>query len=148
MTFDWHLVWLSVHQASSAEDPVHLFREWLAKMIILRPHPLHIKGDSSEETLYPNTEVTNLGDWWSGLIAHSPAAYFRIDASLRTMMPDLKDIKNPLVSKDSRSLVVQFDAEPIPAPLPFELLSDGEKCMVIWALTMAANAFGNRRLRH
>ena len=143
MTFDWHLVWLSVHQANSSDDPVHQFREWLAKMIILRPYPLHIKGDSTEETLYPNTEVTNLGAWWSGLIAHSPAVYARIDESLRMMMPDLKDIKNPLVAKDARSLIVQFDTERMPLSLPFELLSDGEKCMVIWALTMAANdAYG------
>jgi ABC-type sugar transport system ATPase subunit len=58
-------------------------------------------------------------------------------------MPDLKDIKNPVVAKDARSLVVQFAGQRSVPALPFELLSDGEKCMVIWALTMAANeAYG------
>ena len=143
MTFDWHLAWLSVHQARSEDDPVHRFREWLARMIILRPYPLHITGESNDETLHPDTEVTQLGAWRSGLIAHSPSAYAVIDKKLKLLMPDLKEIKNPVVAKDARSLIVQFDAEPPPPPLPFELLSDGEKCMVIWAMTMAANeAYG------
>jgi predicted ATPase len=140
---DWHLVWLPMMQAASETDPVHIFQQWLARMIILRPHPLNIKGNSTEETLNPNTAVTNLGDWWSGLIAHAPAAYSRIDASLKLLMPDLKDIKNPVIAKDSRSLIVQFAGQNAVPSLPFELLSDGEKCMVIWALTMAANdAYG------
>ncbi len=140
---DWHLVWLPIMQATSEADPVHIFTQWLARMIILRPYPLRIKGDSTEETLHPNTEVTNLGDWWSGLIAHAPAAYSRIDASLKLLMPDLKDIKNPVIARDSRSLIVQFAGQKAVPSLPFELLSDGEKCMVIWALTMAANdAYG------
>jgi len=143
MTFDWHLVWLSVYQARSEADPVHVFREWLARMIILRPYPFYIKGDSTGESLHPNAEVTNLGDWWSGLIAHAPSAYATIDARLKILMPDLKDIKNPLIAKEARSLSVQFDGDSPSLPLPFELLSDGEKCMVIWALVMAANeAYG------
>jgi hypothetical protein len=140
---DWHLVWLPMMQAASEADPLHIFQQWLARMIILRPYPLHINGDSQEETLHPNTGVTNLADWWSGLIAHAPSAYSRIDASLKLLMPDLKDIKNPMIAKDSRSLIVQFAGEKAVPSLPFELLSDGEKCMVIWALTMAANdAYG------
>ena len=142
--FDWHLVWLPVMQSRSENDPVHVFREWLARMIILRPYPLHIDGNSTTETLYPNTEVTNLGDWWTGITRRVPRAYGVIDEILRRVMPDLKDIQNPPVAKEAHSLVVQFDGEPSPPPpVPFELLSDGEKCMVIWALTMAANeAYG------
>jgi predicted ATPase len=140
---DWHLVWLPMMQAASEADPVHIFQQWLARMIILRPQPLHIKGNSTDETLHPNAEVTNLGDWWSGLIAHAPSSYSQIDASLKLLMPDLKDIKNPVIAKDSRSLIVQFAGQHAVPALPFDLLSDGEKCMVIWALTMAANdAYG------
>jgi len=140
---DWHLVWLPMMQAASESDPVHVFQQWLARMIILRPYPLYIKGDSTEETLHPNTEVTNLGAWWSGLIAYAPSAYAQIDIYLKRLMPDLKDIKNPVIAKDARSLVVQFTGKRAVPALPFELLSDGEKCMVIWALTMAANeAYG------
>ncbi len=143
MSVDWHLVGLPLVQARSVEDPVHVFQQWLARMLILRPIPALIIGDSAEETLQPNTEVTNLGDWWAGMLAHAPSAYARIDANLRQLLPDLKDIKNPLIAKDARSLNVQFASDTSLLPMPFEMLSDGEKCMVIWALTLAANeAYG------
>jgi predicted ATPase len=143
MRFDWHLVWLSVAQARSDKDPLDIFRKWLARMIIVRPYPAGIKGDSSEETLHPVPEMTNLGEWWSGLIAHAPASYAIIDAALKQMMPDLRDIKNPLVAKDARCMEVSFDHGGDSFSIPFRLLADGEKCMVIWALAIAANrAYG------
>jgi predicted ATPase len=143
LSLDGNVVWLPLMFAPSLTDPLYIFQQWLARMIILRPLPSLIMGDSNEESLYPTPGVLNLGDWWSGLLAHAPAAYARIDASLKLLMPDLKDIKNPVVGKDSRSLTVQFEWQKAASSLPFELLSDGEKCMVIWALAMAANeAYG------
>src|SRR5437588_3721666 len=58
-------------------------------------------------------------------------------------MPDLKDIRNPVIGKDSRSLVIQFSNRQGSLHLPFEDLSDGEKCFMICALVLAANnAYG------
>jgi predicted ATPase len=58
-------------------------------------------------------------------------------------MPDLKDIKNPLVGKDARRLFVQFSSDQGSLNIPFEDLSDGEKCFMICALVLAANeAYG------
>ena len=67
----------------------------------------------------------------------------KIDDYLRQVMPDLKDIKNPPAGKDSRSLVVQFSNDQGSMNLPFEDLSDGEKCFMICAVVLAANeAYG------
>ena len=55
-------------------------------------------------------------------------------------MPDLRDIKNPATGTDSRSLVVQFATQQGSLSLPFEDLSDGEKCFMICALVLAANS--------
>lgn len=143
MSFDWHLVWLSAAQARSETDPLNIFRKWLARMLIVRPYPLGITGESSEETLNPVPDMRNFGDWWTGLISHSPSSYAQIDKALRQLIPDLKDIKNPVIAKESRSLEVQFEQNDKTMVLPFHLLSDGEKCMLIWALVMAANeAYG------
>jgi ATPase subunit of ABC transporter with duplicated ATPase domains len=58
-------------------------------------------------------------------------------------MPDLNDIKKPVVGTDSRSLVVQFSNDQGSVSLPFEDLSDGEKCFMICAVVLAANhAYG------
>src|SRR5215468_4343831 len=58
-------------------------------------------------------------------------------------MPDLKDIQNPVIGRDFRSLVVQFSNGQGSVNIPFEDLSDGEKCFMICALVLAANdAYG------
>lgn len=140
---DWHLVALPIIQEHSMTDPLFIFKRWLARMLILRPIPSLIKGDSEQETLQPNPQVTDFGEWFSGLLAYAPAAYAKIDEYLKQVMPDLKDIRNPMIGKDSRSLIVQFSNDHGSLNLPFEDLSDGEKCFMICALVLAANnAYG------
>lgn len=48
-------------------------------MLILAPLPSLISGDSAGDSLAPNREVTNFGEWFSGVLTHSPAAYTEID---------------------------------------------------------------------
>jgi len=135
---DLHLAALPIIQ-QRVGDPVFIFKQWLARMLILRPIPSLIGGDSKDETLEPNQEVINFGAWFSGLLASAPSAYAEIDQYLRQVMPDLKDIKNPTAGRDSRSLVVQFSSDHGSVNIPFEDLSDGEKCFMICALVLAAN---------
>lgn len=138
---DWHMVALPIVQERSTKDPLFIFKQWLARMLILRPMPSLILGDSEQETLEPKPDVTDFGAWFSGLLASEPAAYSKIDEYLRLVMPDLKDIKNPVIGKDSRSLVVQFSINQASLNLAFKYLSDGEKCFMICALVLAANAY-------
>jgi predicted ATPase len=135
---DWHLVALPIVQEQSINDPLFVFKDWLARMLILRPLPTLIRGDSDKETLQPDPQVTDFGAWFSGLIALAPSAYGKIDEYLKRLMPDWKDIQNPRVGKDARSLVVQFSNDQGSLALPFEGLSDGEKCFMICALVLAA----------
>ena len=140
---DWHLVALPIVQLKSTNDPLFVFKRWLARMLILRPMPSLIGGASEEPTLQPNLQVTDFAAWFTGLLTYAPAAYTKIDTYLKQVMPDLKDIKNLEVGKDSRNLVVQFSNHQGSITLPFEDLSDGEKCFMICALVLAANdAFG------
>ena len=135
---DWHLVALPI-----IHDPVFIFKQWLARALILQPIPSLIQGDSREETLEPNLEVADFGAWFSGILASAPSAYAEIDQYLRQVMPDLKDIKNPPVGRDARSLVVQFSNDEGSVNVPFGGLSDGEKCFMICAIVVAANnAYG------
>jgi predicted ATPase len=136
---DWHLIALPIIQQRSSGDPVPVFKQWLARVLILRPMPGLILGDSQEETLEPNPRVTNFGAWFSGLLTYAPSAYTELDNYLKQVMPDLGDIKNPVTGKDSRGLVVHFSNEQGDMVLSFEDLSDGEKCYMICALVLAAN---------
>lgn len=140
---DWHLVALPVIQEQSTQDPLYIFKRWLARMLILAPIPSLILGDSEGETLLPNRQLTNLGEWFSGLIASSPAAYTQIDQYLKQVLPDFKDIQNPVTGTEARKLAVQFRQDGGSLSLPFRALSDGEKCFFICAVVLAANdAYG------
>ena len=137
---DWHLVALPIVQEQSAKDPLSIFKQWLARMLILRPMPSLISGDSKEETLQPNIQVTDFAAWFSGLLANAPAAYSSIDEYLKQVMPDLLDIQNPASAPDSRSLIVQFSNDLGSLKIPLEDLSDGEKCFMICALVIATKS--------
>jgi ABC-type Mn2+/Zn2+ transport system ATPase subunit len=140
---DWHLAALPIVQELTKKDPLFIFKQWLARLVILRPVPSLIKGTSDQETLQPNIQGTDFGAWFSGLIATAPAAYGKIDQYLKQVMPDLKDIKNPVIGKDARSLEVQFSNDLGNVTIPFADLSDGEKCFMICAMVLAANdAYG------
>ena len=119
------------------------FIQWLSNMLVLRPIPELILGGSHQETLQLDEHGINLGAWFSAMLANTPAAYADIDGYLKEVMPDFKDIKNPSVGADARSLVVQFSKDERTLTVPFADLSDGEKCFMLCALVLAANrAYG------
>jgi hypothetical protein len=136
---DWHLVALPIVQEKSPEDPLSIFKQWLARMLILRPMPSLISGDSKQETLQPNVQVTDFAAWFTAVLGRAPAAYSKIYEYLKPVMPDLSQIQNPPNGPDSKSLIVQFSNEQRTLNLSFEDLSDGEKCFMIWAVVLAAN---------
>jgi predicted ATPase len=140
---DWHLVALPIVQDLSSNDPLFLFREWLANVLILRPVPSLMKGSSEDATLRPDTQVTNIGAWFAGINAHSPSAYSNIQNYLKELMPDFQEIKNPILLRDFRNLSFIFYDGVGSAELALEDMSDGERCFFVFALTIAANmAYG------
>ena len=138
---DWHLVALQLIQAQSETDPLYIFKNWLSRMIILAPIPSMMTGDSSGETLEPERNGSNFGEWFSGLLRRYPAAYTQIDRYLREVMPDIQDIQNEPIGKDAKSMVVQFESNNQTLSLDFKDLSDGEKCFFLCAVVLAANKY-------
>jgi len=137
--FDWHFVALPIIQSPPKSEAIDNFKRWLSRMVILAPIPSLINGDSSGDTLMPNPDAKNFAEWITGLLATSPAVYAKIDQHLRTLMPDLKDVQNPIIAKDARSLTVQFQKDQSTLRVPFRVLSDGEKCFFIGAVVLASN---------
>jgi predicted ATPase len=136
---DWHVVALPIFQQRPVGDPLSIFRQWLARMLILKPVPSLISGDSDEDTLQPNLPVTNFGAWYSGVLARALSATVKIVTYLKEVMPDLRDIKSERVGKNSRALKVEFSNAQGNVSVQFEDLSDGEKCFMICALVLASN---------
>lgn len=138
---DWHLVALPVIQEQSETDPLHLFKTWLAQIIILAPIPSLMNGYSSNETLEPERNGSNFAEWFSGLLSRYPAAYTKVDKYLKEIMPDIRDFLNEPIGKDSKSMVVRFEANNAKLNVDFNDLSDGEKCFFLCAIVLAANEF-------
>lgn len=138
---DWHLVALTLIQVQSETDPLYIFKNWLSRMIILAPIPSLMTGESSGETLEPERNGTNFGEWFSGLLRRYPAAYTQVDRYLREVMPDIQDIQNEPIGKDAKSMIVQFEANNQTLSLDFKDLSDGEKCFFLCAVVLAANKY-------
>ncbi len=90
------------------------------------------------KVLQPNPEVTDYGAWFSGLLNEKPGRYGKVSDYLKQVMSDFEDIQNPLIGKAARSLEVRFSNKQGSLNLPFEDLSDGEKCFMICALVLAA----------
>ncbi|SKB12233.1 putative ATPase [Planktothrix sp. PCC 11201] len=138
---DWHLVALPIIQEQSETDPLRIFKTWLARMIILAPIPSLMTGDSHAETLQPKRDGSNLGEWFSGLLSRYPAAYTQVDKYLREVIPDIQDFLNEQIGKDTKSMIVRFEANNANLSVDFQDLSDGEKCFFICAFVLAANKF-------
>jgi len=136
---DWHLIALPVIQVQSETDPLHIFKTWLSRMLILAPVPSRMSGQSSSETLEPKKDGSNFGDWFSGVLGSYPSAYTQIYNYLRNVMPDVKDIQNPLIGKNFKSMNICFEVDKAKLRLEFDDLSDGEKCFFLCALALAAS---------
>jgi predicted ATPase len=143
---DWHLVALAVLQEQRSDQPLTTFRQWLAAVLILRPVPSLARGESDQNNLpanAPDIYVENIGEWFSTLLATTPAVYKDISEYLMAIMPDFSEIKNaPWGSAERRRLTFRFRGVTNNLELPLEALSDGEKCFVIFALTIATAKAG------
>ncbi|WP_293153240.1 MULTISPECIES: AAA family ATPase [unclassified Microcoleus] len=138
---DWHLVALPVIQEQSETDPLRIFKTWLARTIILAPIPSLMTGDSNGETLEPKRDGSNFGEWFSGLLSRYPAAYTQAYRHLQEVMPDFQDFLNEQIGKDSKSMIVRFEAKNANLSVDFKDLSDGEKCFFLCAVVLAANKY-------
>jgi predicted ATPase len=122
---------LRVFEEKLAVDGDPIFTRELAQVRLAR------SGAAAEAA---DTQATNVGAWFSGMVAAAPSTYSRVSEYLVQVMPDFKEITNRPFGKETRSLVFHFQKEYLSVELDLEDLSDGEKCFIIFALTIAATA--------
>ncbi len=136
---DWHLVALPVIQDPTSADALRSLRDWMSAMVLLAPIPQLISGDTQTKSLEPQSDALNLADWLSGLLDSYPSAYPTLIQHLQQVMPDLEQFLFERTGKEAKSLQVRFRNEKNQYELPFEALSDGEKCFFLGAVLLAAN---------
>ena len=136
------LVALSIIEGESKAN-LYQFKTWLAEMILLAPIPRGMVGESEMATLLPVKDASNIAEWFRGLIDQYPAKYNTIKEYLEGVMPDISDIQHQKVNRAVNVMNVGFQKEAASIRIPFENLSDGEKCFFLCAVILAANeAYG------
>lgn len=140
---DWHLVGLPIIQEQDSADALAVFKRWLSNILILKPVPNLFQGESGRTVVQasvPDRRVSNLGAWFFALTSAEPGVYNQISDYLIDVMPDFTKVTNSVVAKETRNLVFHFGRDDRKIELSLDDLSDGEKCFVVYALTIAANA--------
>jgi ABC-type Mn2+/Zn2+ transport system ATPase subunit len=135
---DWHVVALPVIQVRDEEDPVSIFRAWASRMVILAPVPTEMTGIGVGETLEPLRDASNIAAWYKGILSRTPSVYSVMKAYLKKIFADFSDMKNEVVGIDAKSLLLRFVLSGEMFGLKLGHLSDGEKCLFLSAVVLAA----------
>jgi len=138
---NFNLITLPVIQVKSDTELLHIFKTWLAHMIILAPIPNLMNGESRGETLEPKRDGSNFGEWFSGLLSRYPSAYKEIEKYLQVVMPDISDIQIELIGRNFKNMIVHFENNNTHLKVDFQDLSDGEKCFFLCSIVLAANKY-------
>ncbi len=138
-SIDWHMVALPLVQLPPSDGRISIFIEWLSRMLILRPMPGLISGNSDGETEKPRSDVTDFGAWFYGLLGSVPSAYSKFDMCMKRFMPDAGSVRNVPAGTNAKSLIIQFETQQGTRDIQFSELSDGEKCFMICAIVVAAS---------
>ena len=136
-SLDWHAVALPLI-IEKKDGPLQLLRNWLRRMHILAPVPQLMSGESQGNPGPLSPSCENFADYLRALLSDYPASYVPINDFLKELMPDLKEFNNEQISADTRSLRVSFGDNGTTFKLNFHQLSDGEKCMFLCAVLLAA----------
>lgn len=138
-SMDWHRVALPVIQDRAASRLLQTLRDALRRMVLLSPAPCLMVGETSAEPAPLHATGSNLVDWLSGLLESHPTAYLTVMEQLQQAVPDMVQFRFERLGRDERALMVKFAAGQGEFELPFERLSDGEKCFFLGAVLLAAN---------
>ncbi|MCC7493640.1 MAG: AAA family ATPase [Fimbriimonadaceae bacterium] len=142
---DWHAVALPIIQGRSADDPVAVFRRWLAGLLLLEPIPRLMSGESDDECDQLAVDGSNYAAWLRRVLGEQPAVYAPLLTTLRAVLPDLLDFQQNQSGGDARSLTARFRQGDAVAELNFGRLSAGEKCFFLGATVLAANQVAGPR---
>ena len=136
---DTSVIALVTLHVASEKDPLSIFRSWLEKIIVISPIPTHMNEVCAESALYPERNMKNFVDWLARLLELQPAAHSILMSHLLSTIPDLKSLYFKDRGSGSKSLWIQYEDGNAKLSLPFDTLSDGEKCFFIGATVLAVN---------
>lgn len=138
-SLDWHRMALPLIQDRAANRMLQNLRDGLRRMLLLSPLPPLMRGQTDGSPGDLQGSGVNMVDWLSRLLEGHPMAYPTVMEQLQKVMPDVELFRFERLGRDTRALMVQFKSGQAVDEQPFERLSDGEKCLFLGAVLLAAN---------
>jgi len=142
-TYDWHGVYLPSYKE---RDPVYknsvsAFTIWLKQMLILAPQPRNMEDQLTSNSSFLLQDASNITNWWAGLNVSSPDVYAEVRKQyLLNVFPDFKRLQIRADDFGTQRLHVLFEQDKgKEIMVPFNRLSDGEKCIFLAAFVMMAS---------
>ncbi|MBI5155615.1 AAA family ATPase [Candidatus Poribacteria bacterium] len=140
---DWHVFALPVINERPPDHSIRDVKAFFANMFLIEPIPQQMKGFSEEPASELDSDAENFASCLRAILQRKPKAYSEFDAFVRELMPDFSSIENADRGKEGGSqLAVTFEQR-VPhrtLVLDFDVLSAGEKCLLISAYVTAASA--------
>jgi len=143
-SYDGHVLFLPTFHKEPLREHINTFRSWLGNMLILAPSPKDFKDESGTPSRWPSRDCSNCVSWLAHILDISPKTYSVIENYLQNVWEDFHTISNKaVVSDEVRRLRLEFKNTTNKNKTEFSpalnSLSDGEKCLFLSAVVMAAH---------
>lgn len=136
---DWRQAALAAIQSRGvAFGELSLLQEAIAKLLILRPNPRVMEGESKTEARHPDLSLMNVVSWYRSLYQEQEWTDALRDA-LREVWPDFRSFKLVDAGLNTKALQLRFESTGSkPGHLFFHQLSDGERALIALYMVRAA----------
>jgi energy-coupling factor transporter ATP-binding protein EcfA2 len=128
---DWRQAALGAIQPAGSRREIELLQQALASMVVIKPSPLLMAGESKSESSTPIGHMENLLSWYRHLYKDQEWAD-SLRESLQEVWPDFRFFRLVDVGLDTKALSLRFDMPGRKGDdsLLFHQLSDGERQLI------------------
>lgn len=132
--FDWSQSGLATLQKRPENTFLTFFKEWMSGMIIVRPNPPVIGGESLREETLLSLDASNFASWYRNISQEHQATVFELTTCLRDTIDGFHSFKFSQVGEEAKSLLVGFvqgEHDRVPTYYRFGELSDGQRLLIL-----------------
>jgi predicted ATPase len=115
-------------EGSGDNEPICLFREAMGKLILVRLDPAQMDPISRNESTRLDMDGLNFSSWYRYLVQAHPDVVAAATESLRETIPGFGYLRFG-GGEDTKWLEVSLEG--VPKPIPFRLMSDGQRVLIV-----------------
>lgn len=140
--YDWHSIYFPIYQDKDNKQNclIKSFKEWLKNMVIISPIPKNMQSKINNKSLFLQQDASNITDWYSYVVGENPDDYGEIKTKyLLHVFPDFEKFHISSDDYGNKNLNIVFRNGKKDISISFDMLSDGEKCLILAAFILIAS---------